>query len=132
MRRGIVIVVLAIVSTAGCTSSSPSSHPAPSTSASTRSSSSFDSVAGASDDIQGAKGLLTLLADGWRKTDASLTDAEVSCVPDAVLQVMAPQELFAVFDKQQGALTPEQVQRVAGALRTCGFTDAQIAQAHLT
>jgi len=131
MRRGIVIVVLAIVSTAGCTSSSPSSHPAPSTSASARSSS-FDSVAGASDDIQGAKGLLTLLADGWRRTDASLTDAEVSCVPDAVLQVMAPQELFAVFDKQQGALTPEQAQRVAGALRTCGFTDAQIAQAHLT
>lgn len=122
-------LALVAVAMAACTSSpkaTPASTSAPPT---TRS---FDSVAASSDDVQGAKGLLTLLVDGWRKADATLTDAEIACVPDAVLQVLSPQELFAVFDKQNGTLTPEQAQRVAGALRSCGFTDAQIAGTHLT
>jgi hypothetical protein len=75
--------------------------------------------------------VLTLLAAQLKATDPTITQAEADCIPAAVLTRITPQELFAVLDAAQGALSPDQAAKVDDALRSCGLTDEQIAKVPL-
>jgi hypothetical protein len=83
-------------------------------------------------DEAGAKAFLTLYANQLKERDPTLTQAQVDCVPDAVLDRLTPRELFALVDSGLGSLTPEDAARIKDSLLACGFSDAQVAKARVS
>ncbi len=137
MRRRIVLMVLAAVAAIGCTSSGDSGRGARSASESSSvsdappSSLPFDSAFSSSLDAQGARALLTIFADDIQKQDPSVTAQERDCLPDAVLARLSAQAIFKIVDTAGGTLSADQVRSVQDAMRSCGFTDAQISKVPL-
>jgi hypothetical protein len=82
-------------------------------------------------DEAGAKAFLTLYANQLKELDPAVTQAQIDCVPDAILDRMTPKELFALIDAGLGTLTTEQGAALTGALKACGFTDQQIEKANI-
>jgi hypothetical protein len=83
-------------------------------------------------DAAGAKAFLTLYANQLKELDPTLTASQIDCVPDAVLDRLTARELFALVDSGLGSLDADDAARIKDALRACGFTDAQLAKAHVS
>ena len=61
-----------------------------------------------------------------------MTQAQVDCIPGAVLTYYTADEFFALIRSKLGQLGPDDVTKVTNALHACGFSDEQVKKANLS
>ncbi|MGI8662497.1 MAG: hypothetical protein ACR2LQ_04695 [Acidimicrobiales bacterium] len=133
MALVLLVLLAACSSNAHDTSSGGSSGSAPPPgSGSSGPSSTVDPSELSSLDAAGARAFLILYTNQLHRLDPTITQAEIDCVPDAMLARFTPQELFALVGGGVGSLNPSDTAKVGDALRSCGFSSAQLEKARIS